>query len=183
MEKKTYKIAITGPECTGKSLLAEELARHYHTVWVPEYAREYIGKLKRAYTQKDILTIAKGQLRSERKLEKLATDFLFCDTELIVTKIWSEVKYKSCDPWILRKVEENKYDLFLLSYIDLPWEDDPQREHPHLREYLFNLYFEELTERNYPFCVVSGTGERRIHNALQSIEGFLKQNAGTSGKK
>ena len=166
---KVLKIAITGPESTGKSQLAQELAMHYGTVFVPEYARAYIDALTRPYNREDILEIAKGQIREEENLTGKARRILFCDTELIVTKIWSEVRYGTCDPWILQKIEENNYDLFLLCNIDLPWEEDPQREHPHMREKLFQLYYEELTERGSLFRVVSGTGVERLHNAIGLI--------------
>jgi NadR type nicotinamide-nucleotide adenylyltransferase len=173
MIRSIFKIAITGPESTGKSMLAEQLAEHYHTVWVPEYAREYINKLDRPYNQEDILEIAKGQIRSETSICRQASELLICDTELIVTKIWSEVKYGKCDPWILKRITENHYDLFLLCDIDLPWEDDPQREDPDRREYLFNLYKEELTNRAFPFTVISGFGQERIDNAIRIIDGFI----------
>jgi len=163
------KIAITGPESTGKSQLSERLAGYYHTTWVPEFARAYIDHLDREYNHADILKIARGQLRSENRLLKHAKTFLFCDTELIVTKIWSDVKYSQCDEWILKKIDKHKYDLYLLCYIDIPWEFDPQREHPQLREHLFNLYLQEMTERNLPFAVVSGLGEERLQNAVDII--------------
>ena len=150
-------------------MLSESLARYYHTAWVPEYAREYIDKLDRPYDQTDILKIAKGQLRNETRILKKATNFLFCDTEFIVTKIWSDVKYNRCDEWILGKIDGHKYDLYLLCYIDIPWEFDPQREHPQLREHLFDLYLQEMTERNLPFAVVSGLGEERLQNAVHII--------------
>lgn len=167
---KILKIAITGPESTGKSRLAMELAEYYKTVFVPEFAREYIDRLGRPYDQEDILIIAKGQISEEERWIKQADRMLFCDTELIVTKIWSEVKYGFCDPWILKKIEENKYDLFLLCDIDLPWEADPQREHPHMREKLFTLYYDELKGRGVPFKVVSGAGRERLMNAIGFVE-------------
>jgi nicotinamide riboside kinase len=151
-------------------MLAESLAKHFGSAFVPEYAREYINNLDRPYTQEDILNIAREQARREDEIAAKAEDFIFCDTELIVTKIWSEVKYGSCDPWILDSIENRKYDLYLLCYIDIPWEDDPQREHPHMREKLFQLYFDELAERGYPFVVVSGLGDERLANAVREIE-------------
>jgi NadR type nicotinamide-nucleotide adenylyltransferase len=166
------KIAVTGPESTGKSMLAERLAAHFNTVWVPEFAREFIDKLGRPYVPGDILTIAQGQVSYEEECLKKANGYLFCDTELIVTKIWSEFKYGSCDPWILDKIEENKYHLYLLCDIDLPWVEDPQREHPHLRRQLFDLYYLELSGRNLPFRVVSGAGNARLENALKHMEEF-----------
>jgi len=154
-------------------MLAEQLAKHYHTVWVPEYAREYINNLDRPYNQEDILEIAKGQIRSETSICQQADELLICDTELIVTKIWSEVKYGKCDQWILGKITGNRYDLFLLCDIDLPWEEDPQRENPHDREYLFNLYKEELTNRAFSFFVISGFGKVRIDTAIRIIDSFI----------
>jgi len=167
------KIAITGPESTGKSILSEQLAQHYKTVWVKEFARYYIDNLRRPYRKEDILIIAKGQIRAEKMKSAEAVKFLFCDTELIVTKIWSEVKYGSCDPWILKKIDQNIYDLFLLCNIDIPWMDDPQREHPEMREHLFDLYYQELTRRNLPFFVISGTGNDRLKNAITVIDEFM----------
>jgi NadR type nicotinamide-nucleotide adenylyltransferase len=167
---KLLKIAITGPESTGKSRLAEELAVYYQTEFVVEYAREYIDHLDRPYNQNDILEIAKGQIRNENEKSSLAKGILFCDTELIVTQIWSEVKYGNCDPWILKTIKENKYDLFLLCNIDLPWEADPQREHPHMREKLLRMYSDTLTNYKFPFQVVSGIGPVRLKNAIGYVE-------------
>jgi len=167
---KIFKIAITGPESTGKSQLAAELAAHYKTVFVPEFARNYINRLDRPYNREDILNIAKGQIREESEKIKAANNMLFCDTELIVTKIWSEVKYGTCDSWILQKIHENKYPLFLLCNIDLPWEADPQREHPHMRGKLFELYLNELNQYGFPYHVVSGMGRERLLNAIEFVE-------------
>jgi NadR type nicotinamide-nucleotide adenylyltransferase len=166
------KIAITGPESTGKSILAEQLAFHFHTAWVPEYAREYLENIGRPYEEKDILSIAKGQLASEAAYMKSADKYLFCDTELLVTKIWSEVKYNRCDHWIRETIEQHRYDLYLLCDIDLPWEYDPMREHPDKRQYLYDLYYNELNNRRFPFAVIRGTGAGRLPFAVKTIENF-----------
>ncbi|MCX6306470.1 MAG: ATP-binding protein [Bacteroidetes bacterium] len=166
------KIAITGPESTGKSMLAEQLAGHYDTTWVPEYAREYLELLGAPYQEKDILLIARGQLSAEASKLGHASNFLFCDTELLVTKIWSDVKYGRCDPWITEMIDAHPYDLFLLCDIDLPWQFDPLREHPDQRQFLFDLYFNELKNRKLPFAVVHGTGPGRLKNAVEIIENF-----------
>jgi len=168
------KIAITGPESTGKSQLARQLAIHYNTIYVPEYAREYINILERPYNKQDILEIAKGQFAKEKELESKAKKYLFCDTELIVTKIWCEHKYGNCHEWILEMINKNNYDLFLLTDIDLPWQADPQREHPDLREYLFQLYKKELQKRNYNFEIVSGFDNQRIKNAIDIIDNYFR---------
>ncbi|MFC2102038.1 AAA family ATPase [Bacteroidota bacterium] len=172
------RVAITGPESTGKSILASQLAEHFETAWVPEFAREYIDQLGRPYEESDILAIAKGQLKLEKERErellaktgKPKEQYLFCDTEGLVTKIWSDVKFGRCNPWILHQIGTNPFDLYLLCYIDIPWEYDPQREHPEMREQLFTLYHNELLERNLNFRVVSGLGEERLNNAIKFVE-------------
>lgn len=166
---KLYRIAITGPESTGKSWLAENLAASYQTIWVREYAREYLAGINRHYEEEDILKIARGQRQLEQESETMAHGFLFSDTEMLVTKIWSEVKYGSCHPWILNEFAHQDYDLYLLCDIDLPWEYDPLREHPDQRQFLFDYYHKELTIHNFPFCIINGSGLQRLDNAIKCI--------------
>jgi nicotinamide riboside kinase len=154
-------------------MLAESLAKIYHTAWVPEYAREYLNHLGRPYVEQDLLRIAQGQMKSESEITVNARQLLFCDTDLLVTKIWSEVRFKRCDPWILENLESHRYDLYLLCDIDLPWQYDPLREHPDQRGFLFDLYYNELKNRNFPFSVVRGSGTERLNNALEIIENSL----------
>ncbi len=167
------RIAITGPESTGKSSLCRYLAKHYHTSWVEEYARKYIDDLNRPYDLDDIVEIAKGQLVNENQIAKKTKELLFCDTELIVTKIWSEHKFGVCPEWILNSIKNHKYDLYLLCNVDLEWEPDPQREHPHLRQHFFDLYKQELKKREYNFGIVSGKGDERLQNAINLINNLL----------
>jgi NadR type nicotinamide-nucleotide adenylyltransferase len=177
MEKRTEKnivrIAVTGPESTGKSVLAEKLAEHFKTVWVPEYAREYLSRIERPYDQDDILKIAKAQVESEKQLQKDANNIIFSDTELIVTKIWSEVKYGNCDKWIIDNIDCQKYDLYLLCDIDLPWEFDVLREHPEQRDLLMKLYENELNVRKMNYVKISGSGAQRVKNAIYFVENLL----------
>ena len=131
---KIKKVVVLGPECAGKSELSEYLARAFNTVWVPEYAREYLDKLAKPYGPEDLPLIAKGQLMLEDEMETKANRTLICDTDLYVIKIWSMFKYGYCDPAILKAIESRKCDLYLLTYIDIPWAYDPLREHPDQRE-------------------------------------------------
>ncbi|RMG29288.1 MAG: ATPase [Bacteroidetes bacterium] len=166
----TQKIAIIGPESTGKTTLARQLARHYGTLWVPEYARTYLDQLGRPYEEADLLQIARGQLALEEELLPAAHGFLFCDTHLLVIKIWSEYKYGRCHPWILEHLRLSSYRLHLLTQADLPWEFDPQREHPHEREVLEKLYRQALQNAAVPFAEIKGRGEERLLHAIEAIE-------------
>lgn len=167
------RVAITGPESTGKSSLARELARVFNTVWVPEFARDYLEQLGRPYGESDILKIAEGQLHAEEQYLLEANQIVFCDTDFLVTWIWSQVKYGRCDSWIEKKLSEHRYDLYLLCNIDLPWEFDPLREHPDKRLMLFDLYHKELTQRGFPFAVVSGEGAARTAMAVDLVKFHL----------
>jgi NadR type nicotinamide-nucleotide adenylyltransferase len=173
VETDLRRIAITGPESTGKSLLARQLASHYSTVFVPELARSYIDSLGRPYQESDITEIARGQLRMEQEVEAKANTYLFCDTELIVTKIWSLHKYGSCDPFILDNILNGRYDLYLLCDIDLPWEQDPQREHPHLRKFFFDWYKRELDGYGFRYEVVCGMGRQRLERAIGYVDSLI----------
>ena len=163
------RISITGPESTGKSWLAQHLARHYQDAWVPEYAREYLNNLDHPYGFEDILHIAKGQFEREEKQAKTAQKILFCDTDFLVTHIWGMVKYGKSHPWIENKKNTHIYDLYLLCDTDLPWEPDPLREHPDQRKELLELYLKELSERKLPYTLISGQGTARLNAAIEAI--------------
>lgn len=171
---RPVKIAITGPESAGKSILTRDLARYFDTDWIPEYAREFLDSLSRPYTYNDILSIAKQQnLNIDKAIKSSSRRLIFCDTELTVIKIWCEYKYGQCHPWIIKKHKEQMFDLYLLTDIDLPWQPDPLREHPDKREELFGLYKKELVNQKWPFEIVHGTGHTRLQNAIRIIEDRL----------
>lgn len=165
------RIAIVGPESTGKTTLAEKLAKHYRTLWVPEYAREYLDIINRPYIANDLEIIAKGQLQEEDRKAARADKVLICDTNLVVIKVWSLFKYGSCSETIEQEIKSRQYDLHLLTDIDFPWIADPQREHPHNRKELFAMYKKELEELGVPFIVVSGKPAVRFEKAVEAING------------
>jgi NadR type nicotinamide-nucleotide adenylyltransferase len=163
------KVVVLGPECTGKSELSAYLADALHTVWVPEYAREYLDDLQRPYGPEDLPLIARGQLALEDAMERKANKVLICDTDLYVIKVWSNFKYGYCDPEILRSIASRGYDLYLLTYIDIPWAYDPLREHPDQREELYQLYLQEMKNQPVPFVEIKGTREARRKAATTAI--------------
>lgn len=164
------RISVTGPESTGKSWLAASLASAFNEPWVPEFAREFLVNINRPYTFDDILFIAKAQLEDENKHAALAKEWLFCDTDFLVTTIWCKVKFGKTHPWIDKMADTHRYDHYLLCNTDLPWEADPLREHPDFRDELFKMYQAELESRHFPFSIISGKGQDRLKNALQSLQ-------------
>ncbi len=164
------KIAITGPESTGKSWLTKQLAAHYQTFFVPEYARDYLTKLTHPYTIDDVVEIAKGQLHIQEMMERLADNILFSDTEMLVCKIWTEFVFGSTPELIHQAFVKQRFDLYLLCDIDLPWEFDPLREHPEQRSTLFSLYQKYLIDYGLPYEVIKGKGIERLQCAIGYIE-------------
>lgn len=165
------KIAVIGPESTGKSTLCEDLAKALNTVWVPEYARAYLQQLERPYTLTDLGLIAQGQMELENSVEEQANKYLICDTTLHVIAVWSKHKYSYCDPTLEQAIQACNYDLFIVTNIDFPWQDDPLREHPeeHMRRYFFDLYKNIAQTSGKPYIIASGSPKERLDSVLASI--------------
>ena len=169
------RILILGPESTGKSTLAEDLANNFAEPWVPEYAREYLEKLGRPYQYEDMAEIGKGQIFQEDKLAEKAKKLLFCDTDLRVIHIWSEHRFGKTEPWILEEIHRRTYDLILLTDTDLPWEPDPLREYPDLemRQYFFKKYLHLAQESGFDWKILSGNREERLQRAVSFLENLI----------
>jgi NadR type nicotinamide-nucleotide adenylyltransferase len=163
------KIAIIGPESTGKSTLSKSLAEYFNEPFVPEYGRKYLEENGPAYNQSDLLAISKGMVIWEAKMSFIAKNLLFCDTDLIMMKVWYEVKYGECHPWILNQLKSNPYDYYLLCAPDLPWQEDPLRENPNMRDELFERYHDELVDSNIDYSVISGT-KGRLEKGIEAVE-------------
>ncbi|MEO1517392.1 MAG: ATP-binding protein [Bacteroidota bacterium] len=161
------KVVCTGPESSGKTTLAVQLAQHFDCPWVVEYARDYLHQLHRPYVESDLLDIAKGQWAQEHSS---SPPLLICDTDLLTIAIWSEVKYGRIHPWIESRLSPAPRCCYFLCSPDIPWEDDPLRENPHDRDALFQRYFDRLTELDSPFVILSGGQEARRQQAIQAIE-------------
>ncbi len=168
------RIAVTGPESTGKSQLSEALGIHFGAVVVPEYARSYLDVLARPYTREDVLAIARGQERMiHDAISSETAEVVVADTELLVISIWLSHKYGRSDPWVEDALKRQPFDLYLLCDVDLPWEEDPLREHPHLRSYFFGQYEQRLKELGVTYGIVRGLGEARLDCALECIHNTL----------
>lgn len=166
------RILILGPESTGKSTLAEDLAQHFGEPWVPEFAREYLEKIDRPYQFEDLAEIGKGQVKLEDQLAEKAKKFLFCDTDLRVVHIWSEHRFGKTAPWVLEEIQRRTYDLILLTDTDLPWAPDQLREYPELemRQYFFDKYQKLAEQSGFPYLIVSGDREKRFKTAVEAVD-------------
>lgn len=172
------KVVLFGPESTGKTTLAQQLAEHYHTEWVPEYAREYLqdkwDREHKTCEPHDLVPIAYGQMRLENKLAKTANKVLVCDTDLLETKVYSEAYYNStCDPLLEKYALKNTYDLYFLTNIDVPWVADDLRDKPDERERMFRYFKEALEKNNREFVILRGNKASRLSTAIKHIDKLL----------
>ncbi len=173
------KVVLFGPESSGKTTLAIQLARYYNSVWVPEYAREYLqdkwNNERKTCEASDLIPIAEGQMKLENTLAKKTDTVLICDTDLLETKVYSEEYYSgTCDPLLEKYALENTYDLYFLTYIDSPWEEDDLRDRPNEREEMFNVFKSALIKYNKPFVLLKGSKTERLQEAVKHIDKLLK---------
>ncbi|MBY0245786.1 MAG: ATP-binding protein [Sphingobacteriaceae bacterium] len=174
MNKEIKKIAIVGPESTGKSTISKQLAQHYQTAWVPEYARYYCEGLNGACTMQDEINMFYGQLALEKSfLATTEKDFIFCDTTFLTVKIWSDEMLGNTPQIVLDALPKYPYDLYLLMDIDLPWQDDPLRDFPHKREHFMSIWKKELQNLKANYITISGLETQRFTNAKNAVDDFL----------
>ena len=165
------KIVLTGPESTGKTWLAKQLAMHYQTDWISEYAREYVENLKRKYNYSDLVVISRYQVNVVKEYKGKVNRFLFFDTDLIILKVWFDVVYNECPAWLTESIGNRDIDLYLLCDTDIKWEYDPVRENADKnREVLFKMYKKEIENSSAPFVFIRGKGNTRLTNAVNAIE-------------
>ncbi len=187
MEKKLkqkpinlVKVVLFGPESSGKTTLSRQLARYYHTVWAPEFARDYLQEKwnneRKTCEAEDLIPIAVGQMKLENKLAKRADKILICDTDLLETKVYSEEFYGGfVDEELNKAANENHYDLYLLTYIDTPWEEDDLRDRPEQRLEMFNAFESALKKHNRPYILLKGDRETRLKNATEAIDKIINE--------
>ena len=171
---KYRKIVLTGPESTGKTWLTKQLAMHYQTNWITEYAREYIENLERKYNYSDLVVIAQYQVNVVQDYKEKVNRFLFLDTDLIILKVWFDVVYNECPVWLIESISNRNIDLYLLCDTDIIWEFDPVRENADQnREVLIKLYKQEIQNSGVPFVLIRGKDKIRLANAVNAIDNLF----------
>jgi len=175
MNPQQIRIAVTGPESSGKTTLSRQLAELYKGQYIPEFAREYVEKLPHHYSFQDVETIARTQVEQYLVTQTSSEKLFFFDTWLIITKVWFKWVFGKTPDWLEDQIRHCPIDLFLLCRPDLPWEADAVRENGgENRIRLFEEYRNELINYGFRYVEISGTDDQRLHNAIDAIRNFYR---------
>jgi NadR type nicotinamide-nucleotide adenylyltransferase len=165
------RVVLTGSECTGKTTLARDLAAHYGTLWVPEYAREYTAIRARPLEASDVEAIARGQLAAEDCAAKRARHLLILDTDLVSTLVYSRHYYGACPAWIADAARKRLASLYLLHHADVPWlAEGLQRDRPAQRDEVQSLFRDTLASLGAPIVDIQGPWQARRELAVRAID-------------
>jgi len=164
-------IFITGAESTGKSVLTELLSKHFDVPFLPEFAREYISSLNRPYDINDLEIIGKKQIAQIQEYK--SKNLVLFDTGLVITYVWYEVKYEFVPGWLKQALAIDGMGKYLVCETDLPWEPDPLRENPTIREELNLRYKEIIRDVGFEWELVKGSGKERFAQAVRIIEDWI----------
>tara|TARA_B110000003_G_C16633736_1_gene527645 strand:+ start:1078 stop:1644 length:567 start_codon:yes stop_codon:yes gene_type:complete len=173
------KIVLFGPESSGKTTLATQLAAHFNAQWVPEYMRTYLElkwkNSKKTIEKKDLLPIARGHIRDENKLAGQTDTLLLLDTNMLQIKTYCQYYYNGwCPAQIIKASQTHQYDYYFLTSVDVPWEKDNLRDRPNDRDKMFRIFEQQLIDKNTPYTILEGTKQERLINAIAIINRLLK---------
>lgn len=181
------RVALVGPESSGKSTLTARLAQHFQTVHAAEYGRTYLEAVPahwlgadgaNGFTEEALLTILRGHRASVEALARRCNRVLFSDTEAVVTACWSRVLLGYVPPLVEEYIRAKRYDLYLLCAATQEWADDSSRVQP---DYAERKRFEEsviayLDAHRLPYVRLVGGWEERERWAVEAVEGLLRPN-------
>ncbi|MDQ3438861.1 MAG: AAA family ATPase [Planctomycetota bacterium] len=167
------RVCLFGPESTGKSTLARRLAAHYDTAFVAEHARPLLDHKGGVCDSSDIPLIARGQVAAEDAMARQANRLLFCDTDPLLTSVWSEVLFSACPREVQELAMTRRYDLTLLTDIDAEWVDDGQRFLPHRRQEFMERCRAALDRSTRRYARISGSWDDRFAQACGAVDDLL----------
>ena len=174
-----FRVVLVGSESTGKSTLAQQLAEHYRTVWVPEYGREYTEELVARgpveWTSQDFVNIAVRQIELENAGAREANRLLICDTDAFATAIWHR-RYMGgrCEEVERIAAEHRRPDLYLLTDVNTAFVQDAIRDGEAFREWMHQAFIDEMTAHGLPFVEINGEWGERFAKARDAIDRAMR---------
>jgi NadR type nicotinamide-nucleotide adenylyltransferase len=181
------RVVLVGAESTGKTTLAQQLADHFQTVWVPEYGRahweEKVSRLTSSETSPswssdEFIHIAQEQQRREDLAARQANRILVCDTNAFATGTWYDRYFHARHPLVDSIGQQSKTDLYLLTAPDVPFVQDGFRDGQHIRNWMHDRFAEQLANLNQSnpavqIVPIQGSYEQRLATAIASVDMML----------
>ena len=177
------RVVVTGSESTGKSQLAERLARHYDAELVPEFVRAFAEEREGVINFADHGPIARGQMELEDRhiaVAERGSGLVIQDTDLLSTVVYCEHYFGGCPQWIVDAASERRPDLYLLMEIDVPWVADGVRDRGHLRVEMQELFRSAVVTSRSAYAVIEGSWENRWPLAVKAVDTQLAGSSGSS---
>jgi NadR type nicotinamide-nucleotide adenylyltransferase len=169
---RPFVVVVTGSESTGKTTLARDLAQHFGTIWVPEFARTYVDRqlaIGETLDVSDIEPIARGEIAAMDRAIPAATSLIVLDTDLVSTTVYARHYYGYCPAWIDEAARDRRGDLYLLCDIDVPWVPAPQRDRPHHRAEIHGLFVDALAALGANTVTIRGSWSERWDRAVDAV--------------
>ena len=171
-------VALLGAPSTGKTTLAEHLAREFGTQWMPEYGREYWEdhQVERRLSPGELVEIAQEHLRREDALLAESNRYLFTDTNAITTATFARYYHGAVSPRLAELADAAviRYDLTFVCDIDVPYDDTWDRSGEVNRAAFQRHVIGDLNARKVSFVVLRGTLDERVARVRAVLRRFVK---------
>ncbi len=168
------RLTMIGPESTGKSFMADFLAKKFGGPYVPEYGRPYERfRQSGLYRAEELHFIVDGHEAHRKTLSMKAGPILFEDTDALLTAVWAEMLLGHSLPDLEARIELP--DHYLLLDADAPWEEDPLRYYgkQEMREKFFDKIKNKLDKFGASYTLISGDWNERNSQAIKVVEKML----------
>jgi nicotinamide riboside kinase len=167
------RVVLSGVESVGKSTLAQDLAKRFGGLLVPEFGRTYTERLRRDLTLEDHYAIAEGHEIAADQAASANPRVLIEDTDIVMTSAWVTMLFGARDS--ILGSWPSRADLHLLLMPDVPFVQDPVRMFgdADARLLFHDLVVAEFKARKLAPLLVSGGWEARTNAAVRAIEALL----------
>jgi cytidyltransferase-like protein len=163
------RVVLIGVESTGKTTLAEQLAKSLKTEWIPEYGREYSADKRSPWETEDFVKIASEQQRRENLTARTANRYLIADTNGFATGVWHQRYLGARSSAVDAIGRRDQVDLYLLTTPDFAFVQDGTRDGEHIRDEMHAMFEVHLKEQQSPVIRLQGSRERRHEEAVTAI--------------
>lgn len=173
------RVVVLGAESTGSTTLAEDLAVHYATTWVPEYGREWSierpGGPWHPWQECEFDLIAAEHQRQEREAMRTAPiPLVISDTDALATSVWHERYLGSASSRVAAMAEDFRPDLYLLTGDEIAFVQDGWRDGEHIRATMQQRFRQVLDGCGAPWVELQGTRAERLQQARSHVDDVLR---------